>query len=74
MSADLKQQLVALRNAALTDDYAYKQVAHLTENIGPRPSGSAQSVKAAQYVADEMRSLGLEVRRSEERRVGKECV
>jgi carboxypeptidase Q len=61
----LKQQLMALRDAALTDDYAYKQVAHLTENIGPRPSGSAQSVKAAQYVADEMRSLGLEVRLEE---------
>jgi carboxypeptidase Q len=61
ISGELRQQLIALRDAALTDDYAYKQVAHLTENIGPRPSGSPQSVKAAQYVADEMRSLGLEV-------------
>jgi len=65
LSPEVKQQLIALRDAALTDDYAYKQVAHLTENIGPRPSGSAQSVKAAQYVADEMRSLGLEVRLEE---------
>lgn len=65
LSPDLKQQLIALRDAALTDDYAYKQVAYLTENIGPRPSGSAQSVKAAQYVADQMRSLGLEVRLEE---------
>ena len=64
-STPLKQQLIALRDAAVTDDYAYKQVAHITENIGPRPSGSAQSVKAAQYVADEMRSLGLEVRLEE---------
>ena len=64
-SPDLKQQLITLRDAALTDDYAYQQVAHLTENIGPRPSGSAQSVKAAQYVADQMRSLGLEVRLEE---------
>jgi carboxypeptidase Q len=62
LSPELKQQLMALREAALTDDYAYKQVAHLTESIGPRPSGSAQSVKAAQYVADEMHSLGLDVR------------
>jgi Zn-dependent M28 family amino/carboxypeptidase len=61
ISGELREQLIALRDAALTDDYAYKQVAHLTENIGPRPSGSTQSVKAAQYVADEMRSLGLEV-------------
>ncbi len=65
LSPDLKQQLIALRDAALTDDYAFEQVAHLTENIGPRPSGSAQSVKAAQYVADQMRSLGLEVRLEE---------
>jgi hypothetical protein len=64
-STQLKQQLIALRDAAVTDDYAYQQVAHITENIGPRPSGSAQSVKAAQYVADEMRSLGLEVRLEE---------
>jgi Zn-dependent M28 family amino/carboxypeptidase len=65
LAPELKEQLVALRDAALEDDYAYKQVAHLTENIGPRPSGSAQSVKAAQYVADEMRNLGLDVRLEE---------
>src|SRR5215470_17517965 len=65
LSPELKQQLIALRDAALADDYAYRQVAHITENIGPRPSGSAQSVKAAHYVADEMRSLGLEVRLEE---------
>ncbi len=65
VGSKLKEQLIALRDAALDDDYAYQQVAHLTENIGPRPSGSAQSVKAAQYVADEMRSLGLEVRLEE---------
>jgi Zn-dependent M28 family amino/carboxypeptidase len=65
LSPELRQQLVALRDAALTDDYAYKQVAHLSENIGPRPSGSPQSVEAAHYVADEMRNLGLEVRLEE---------
>src|SRR5215470_3623914 len=64
-STQLKQQLIALRDAALTDDYAYQQVGHITENIGPRPSGSPQSVTAARYVADEMRSLGLEVRLEE---------
>ena len=61
----LTGELVKLREAALTDDYAYRQVAHLTENIGPRPSGSAQAQKAAEYVADEMRKLGLEVRMEE---------
>jgi carboxypeptidase Q len=67
LSSELQKQLVAIRDAALTDDYAYKQVAHLTENIGPRPSGSAQSVEAAQYVAEELRKLGLEVRLEEVR-------
>src|SRR5437588_12036511 len=32
----LVNDLIALREAALEDEYAYRQVAHLTENIGPR--------------------------------------
>src|SRR4030095_1571381 len=40
--ADLKR----LQQAALSSDYAYKQVAHLANNIGPRLSGSAQAAKA----------------------------
>jgi carboxypeptidase Q len=58
----LQQQLSAIKAAALNDDYAYRQVAHLTENIGPRPSGSPQARAAAEYVAAELRKLGLEVR------------
>jgi Zn-dependent M28 family amino/carboxypeptidase len=46
----------------LTDDYAYRQVAHLTENIGPRPVGSPQAQTAIEYVAGELRKLGLDVR------------
>jgi hypothetical protein len=61
----LKSQLIALRDAALSSDYAYQQVAHLTENIGPRPEGSPQAEAAVQYVADEMRKLGLEVQLQE---------
>jgi carboxypeptidase Q len=61
----LLDQLTAIRNAALADDYAYRQVAHLTENIGPRPSGSAQAKAAVDYVADELRQLGLEVQLEE---------
>ncbi len=57
----LLQQLSAIKSAALNDDYAYRQLAHLTENIGPRPTGSLQATAAAQYVADEMRKLGLDV-------------
>ena len=58
----LLQQLSAIKAAALNDDYAYRQLAHLTENIGPRPSGSPQARAAAEYVAAELRKLGLEVR------------
>lgn len=58
----LLQQLSAIKAAALSDDYAYRQVAHLTENIGPRPTGSSQANAAAQYVASELQKLGLEVR------------
>jgi carboxypeptidase Q len=65
LSSELNAQLVSLRDAALADDYAYHQVAHLTENIGPRPSGSPQAQQAAEYVADELRKLGLEVRLEE---------
>src|SRR5437870_195017 len=55
--ADLKQ----LRQAALNSDYAYKQVAHLANNIGPRLSGSAQAAKAVEYVASELKAIGCEV-------------
>jgi carboxypeptidase Q len=58
----LLQQLSAIKAAALNDDYAYRQLAHLTENIGARPTGSSQATAAAQYVAEELRKLGLEVR------------
>jgi carboxypeptidase Q len=58
----LLQQLSAIKAAALNDDYAYRQLTHLTENIGPRPTGSPQARAAAEYVADELRHLGLEVR------------
>ena len=58
----LLQQLSAIKAAALNDDYAYRQLTHLTENIGPRPTGSPQARAAAEYVAAELRQLGLEVR------------
>jgi carboxypeptidase Q len=58
----LLQQLSAIKTAALNDDYAYRQLAHLTENIGPRATGSPQALAAAEYVAAELRQLGLDVR------------
>jgi len=58
------QQIVTmnrLRDAALTDPYAINELQHLTDNIGPRLSGSPQAQQAVEYVAAEMRSLGAEV-------------
>jgi Zn-dependent M28 family amino/carboxypeptidase len=50
-----------VRDAELASDYAWRQLAHLTENIGPRPAGSPQAQAASEYVAEEMRKLGLDV-------------
>src|SRR5579864_8920771 len=61
----LLDELAAIKAAALADDYAYRQVAHLTENIGPRPSGSPQAKAAVDYVASELRQLGLDVQLEE---------
>ena len=61
LSKELLQQLQSVRDAALTSDYAWQQLAHLTENIGPRPAGSPQAQAASEYVASEMRKLGLDV-------------
>jgi carboxypeptidase Q len=55
--ADLKR----LQQAALSSDYAYRQVAHLADNIGPRLTGSAQAAKAVEYVAGELKAIGCEV-------------
>jgi carboxypeptidase Q len=57
LTAELKQ----LHDAALSSDYAYVQLAHLCNNIGPRLSGSPQAQQAVQYVAAQMRALGLDV-------------
>src|SRR5437867_7696756 len=55
--ADLKR----LQQAALSSDYAYRLVAHLADNIGPRLTGSAQAAKAVEYVAGELKAIGCEV-------------
>src|SRR6266487_1345751 len=60
-SAETLADLKRLQQAALTSDYAYRQVAHLSNNIGPRLTGSAQAAKAVEYVASELKALGCEV-------------
>src|SRR3984893_4157578 len=53
--------MTLLRDAALQDSYALAELRHLTDNIGPRLSGSPQAQQAVEYVAAEMRALGAEV-------------
>ena len=54
--------LARLQRTAVDSDYAYRQVGYLANNIGPRLSGSAQAARAVEYVASEMRLMGLDVR------------
>ncbi|MFM9905310.1 MAG: M28 family peptidase [Pyrinomonadaceae bacterium] len=61
-SAKTITELGKLQKSALESNYAYRRLAHLTNNIGPRLTGSPQAAKAVEYVADEMRKAGLEVR------------
>lgn len=60
-SPETLAELKRLQQAALTTDYAYRQVAHLSNNIGPRLTGSAQAAKAVEYVASELKTIGCEV-------------
>jgi carboxypeptidase Q len=60
-SAQTLSELNQLQQAALKSDYAYRQVAHLANNIGPRLSGSAQAEKAVEYVAAELKNVGGKV-------------
>ena len=53
--------MARLRDGALKDPYALDQLRHLTDNIGPRISGSPQAQHAVEYVAAEMKALGAEV-------------
>src|SRR5918992_1682839 len=61
-SPQLLSELKRIQQAALESDYAYRQTAYLSNNIGPRLSGSPQAQRAVEYVAGEMRRLGLEVK------------
>jgi carboxypeptidase Q len=61
-SPELVAQLPQVQQAAIRSPYALEQLDHLTNNIGPRPAGSAGAQAAVEYVASELRKMGLEVR------------
>jgi carboxypeptidase Q len=60
-TADQIATMARLREAALRDPYALAKLRYLTDNLGPRLSGSPQAQKAVEYVAAELRALGAEV-------------
>jgi hypothetical protein len=61
-SPSMLETMRQLRSAALRDNYGYERLAHLSDNIGPRPVGSRQAAAAVEYVAGELRTLGFDVR------------
>lgn len=61
-SPELLAQLPQIQQAAIRSRYALDQLDHLTNNIGPRPAGSAGAQAGVEYVASELRKLGLDVR------------
>ncbi len=62
ISSTTQRDLVTLRAAAQSSDYFYEQVRFLSNSIGPRLSGSPQAAAAVDYVSEQMRNLGFEVR------------
>src|ERR1700750_2864966 len=50
-TADQIDTMNLLRSAAIEDSYAYNELAYLTDNIGPRLTGSAQAEAAVQRAA-----------------------
>jgi Zn-dependent M28 family amino/carboxypeptidase len=62
ISSELRAEMERVLKASLASDFAYRQLRHLSNNIGPRLPGSPQAQFAAEYTGAEMRRLGLEVK------------
>ena len=63
-SAWTREQIAVMervRDLAQKDPFALNELRHISDNIGPRLSGSPQAQEAVEYVAGEMRALGAEV-------------
>ena len=50
-----------IRDAAISDPYAYNELMYSTDSIGPRLTGSPQAAAAVQWVTKEMRAIGADV-------------
>ncbi|PRC92375.1 M20/M25/M40 family metallo-hydrolase [Solimicrobium silvestre] len=53
--------LARIRDAAMSSDYSYDRLAELTDQIGPRLSGSLGAEAAVALIADDMRRIGMQV-------------
>ncbi len=53
--------LAQIRDAGLSDDWAYRRLADLCDKVGPRLSGSRQAEAAVEQIAAALRSRGLSV-------------
>jgi len=62
VSAKSSEDLLAkVRDAALQSDFAYRQLSTLTDEIGPRLTGSVQAEAAVARMADAMKQAGFKV-------------
>ncbi|HET9679225.1 MAG TPA: M20/M25/M40 family metallo-hydrolase, partial [Gammaproteobacteria bacterium] len=60
LPADLKEEAIELRDAALDENRAYGIVASLTTEVGPRLAGSAGDKAAVAWALNKLRDLGFE--------------
>src|SRR5436190_17785862 len=51
-----------LVTSALSNTRAYETLSYLTDEIGPRPSGSANAAHAVQWTTAQFRAWGIDVR------------
>ena len=52
-----------LVTSALSNTRAYETLSYLTDEIGPRPSGSANAARAVAWTTDQFRAWGIDVHR-----------
>jgi carboxypeptidase Q len=62
---DYRERAARIIGAALTSDRAYRRLAHLTDRIGNRLSGSQNLERAIEWALSEMRADGLDNVRAE---------
>src|SRR5262245_56763027 len=62
ISSRTRLDLDAIAAAAQNTNYSYEQARFLSNNIGPRLSGSPQAAAAVSYVEKQMQELGADVR------------